>query len=129
MITILIFLTAYLVSCKKDFSNKASYNIRIGETFELYVSENSCCQNCWVDKTKLNSIELLNQKLVEPRDKDCDGCTSYYSWNFKGTNVGVDTIKIARICGGDNCSDYHADSSKIQPEIFIVTVSITETRH
>jgi len=79
--------------------------------------------NCFLNKTTLNSITLQEQKLVEPADEHCDGCTSYYAWVFKATKLGKDTIKIANIGGGDNCSDYNADSSKIKPEIFIVTVS------
>ncbi|NTW32398.1 MAG: hypothetical protein HGB12_07215 [Bacteroidetes bacterium] len=119
---ILVFLTLCLYSCKKDFTNNTSYNINIGETFELYISENSCCHNCWINKERLKSIELVEKKLIESAGKDCDGSTSYYAWVFKGKNIGKDSIIIARLSGGDKCSDYRLDSSKIKPDIFIVTV-------
>jgi predicted secreted protein len=118
-----LLLTLCFFSCRKDFTNKKNYNIRIGETFKLFISENSCCQNCWIDKANLKSIEFEGRKLEEPADSDCDGCSSYYSWIFKGVGIGTDTIKITQISGGDKCSDYNANSSKIKIDIFIITVS------
>lgn len=115
-------MTLTLVCCKK-FTNLNSYNIHIGETFVIYVPESSCCINCWINQENLKSIKYLGQKLEQLADKDCDGCTSYYSWTFKGTSIGSDTIKIVNISAGQKCSDFETEINKIQPEKFIVNVS------
>lgn len=121
-LTITLFvLTLSFNSCKRDFSNKKLYEIQVGQTFDLYIGENSCCINCWLNENSLKSIKLIEQKLIDPADKDCDGCTSYSAWTFKGTKLGNDTIKIARLTGGMSCIEYK-DSSNFEKDIFIVTV-------
>ncbi len=90
----------------------------MGESFDLYLSENSCCVNCFVNKADLKSIELVDRKLVDSADADCAGCNSEYAWVFKGINVGVDTIKIQHIPANKQCSD-----SIQSPDFFIVIVT------
>ena len=108
-------------SCKPNYTNKKTYNIQVGQTFELYINENSCCHNCWLKANALKSIQLVEKKLVEPAPDDCDGCTSTYAWLFKAIAVGRDTITIEKAFATINCDDLKKESSKSENS-FIVTV-------
>ena len=106
----------------KEYKNRGLYNIRIGETFELYVAENSCCIYSWANAASVKSVKLLEKKLVEEADSDCDGCSSSYAWLYKGVSVGTDTIKIANIpAGGED--KYLLNPDRYIKSIYIVNVS------
>ena len=120
---VLLLLTFVISSCKKDYTNNELYEIQIGQTFDFYLAENSCCINCWLNETSLTSIKLVEKKLVDSARQDCDGCTSLYAWVFKGITAGKDTIKIARIGAGQSCTDYKEGRLVINPDIIIVNVT------
>ncbi len=117
-ITFLLILT---YSCQKDYSNKAHYVLKKGETFTLYVSENSCCINCWIKKEQIKSIKLIDKQLIEDVDDNCAGCTSTYGWTFQGIKNGTDTIRLIRMSAGLDCIDYKKDSIGTENN-FIITV-------
>ncbi len=118
----LLLLSLFISSCKKEYINQQNYEISIGQTFTLYVGENSCCVNCWLNENNLHSVTLLERKLVDPAPEDCEGCTSHYAWIFKGTAVGQDTIKIVQVSAGEGCIGYSLDSTQVQQDYFLVNV-------
>ena len=124
LIGLLFLLNVILYSCINDFHNKPKYEIKVGETFDLYVAENSCCSNCWINELSMKSITLVKHKLVSKPWFAKGGGTYYYAWVFKGIKVGVDTIKIVNLAigSGENCRDYKEASSYNKPVIFVVNV-------
>jgi hypothetical protein len=118
-LTIILFI---LTSCKRDYTNKKSYEIKIGQTFELYITSNTCCINCWLNKTSVKSITLDKIKSLDTPAKDCLGCTYYDAWVFKGTSIGKDTIKITQHSPTMNCEDSKPIANGIV-DYYIVTVT------
>lgn len=117
-----ILIILLLTNCKADYKNKPIYSVKVGETVDLYISENSCCINCWINDTSAKSIKFLNKKIMKSADKNCEGCTSHFAWVFKGIKSGTDTIAIATIPGGHKCNDFLKDSLGTI-ETFIVKVT------
>lgn len=128
---IFLFIIAFLLtltfnnctSNKVNSDNKAFYNIKIGETFEFYFSEKSCCKNCWLNKTSLTSIKLIEEKVIKQRPEDCDGCGNELAYVFKGVTPGIDTIKFFEIGPLDKCVISSLDSFKLKSKFSIVTVT------
>ena len=107
-----------LVSSCNNYENKTHYELKIGETFELYLDQNSCCQNCFINESSIKTIKFISDTLVDRGRKNCAGCSSTIAWIFKAINKGTDTIKIQRISMGERC-----DSIKIRPtSTYIITV-------
>jgi hypothetical protein len=85
-------------------SNKEIYNVKIGETFKIYYSTNSCCYYCLNEK-EIKSVTLLENMVVEEGPKDCEGCNSKYAFLFKGIETGIDTIKLSLTTSSTDCSE------------------------
>ena len=102
----IFFILTFFQSCTdaEEFDNKKNYNIKVGEIITYYVSSNSCCRDCWLNKTSMTSIKLIEKKEVKKRPEDCDGCTSWVAYVFKGVKSGQDTIKHFTISPHDSCS-------------------------
>lgn len=132
--SIILFFTVFLLfaflffrttGCGYFYENKKKYKIKVGETFKIYIGQNSCCQNCWLGEKTIKSVKYLNAKLIyNPLNKNCEGCTDTFTWIFKGVKVGTDTIKILSITGGEKCKDYETEPYPGgEPDTFIVTVT------
>jgi hypothetical protein len=117
-----LFLAAILFSSCKNYTNEPYNEIKVGETFELYIGENSCCSNCWINKSDIQATQFIGEALVDPGPSDCDGCTAYVAWTFKGIKAGTDTIKIVRTAPPLRCDLYQPDSLYGWPEMFIIKV-------
>jgi len=127
---IIILLTGFLAtiiygSCNnhENFGNKSTYNIKVGETITYFVSYNSCCVNCWLNKNSMAALKLIEEKEVKAAPGDCDGCTSWYAFVFKAIKPGQDTIKHFSISPTDSCSSSLLDALKEKPKFSIVTVT------
>lgn len=99
-ILLLLFLIA---GCKKEYKNKDLYQLKVGETVELYYSTNSCCYYCVVNEDKIKHLELLDNKLIDSGSGDCDGCDRVFAFIFKAKSSGVDTVYLKRITASNAC--------------------------
>ena len=120
LLAFLFFLT--LMGCKKDFTNKHTYSLKVGERFEYYVSSNSCCPNCFLNQHSMTSIRFLESKEVSSAPGDCDGCTTWFAYVFEAVKSGQDTIKIFNINPCDTCSVAVLNKYKEKPVFSIVAV-------
>lgn len=98
-------------SCEKDFSNKAVYTIKVGETFKFYFKNNSCCDYCW-NTENLSSIIQQGEIMEEDSDGDCAGCSTYYSMSFKGLKEGTDTVIYQQYSMSKGCDLSASNVSK-----------------
>jgi len=51
--------------CNPSYHNKELYNIKIGEKFEAYVAENSCCIYSWANKATAKKTRMVRERLAE----------------------------------------------------------------
>ena len=67
-----------LASCEsttsKSFQNKKIYKVKVGESFRIYYSTNSCCHYCIPNKVRLKTVEILKTIQVDPGE-GCMGCS------------------------------------------------------
>lgn len=89
----LILLVIFFSSCK-NFENKDTYTIKIGETFQIYYSSGSATYFVIENKEKLKNIKLVEHKQLDNFNSKCDGCDSHYSFKFIGLSKGEETIAI-----------------------------------
>lgn len=106
--TLRLFLVSVLIgslfSCAtEDYSNKPSYKIKIGETFDIFYSTNSCCKYC--TPKNLNHLKITNVTTVDVGDANCEGCNYIAKYTFKGISLGKDTIELKLVGGGMSCAD------------------------
>lgn len=112
----------FLFSCNHkskniDYTNTNEYNIKIGETVEIYYSTNSCCQYCIPDYQQLNHLEYIGEKTVLPMPKGCAGCNETNALMFKANSLGRDTIYGQIVAASRACPDSTKEMSK-----YIVTI-------
>lgn len=106
-----------------DDDNSPSHQIKVGETVDIYVKENSCCTHCWVNEKEAVALKHIETVEVQPAPRECDGCNSTYAWRFEGIAEGTDTIKIAKICASEDCSDYREKNTDSIDEVYTITVN------
>lgn len=90
---LLILMGIFFSSCT-NFENKNTYNIRVGETFQIYYSTGSATYFVIENKEKLKNIKLVEHKQLDNFNSKCDGCDSHYSFKFIGLSKGEETIAI-----------------------------------
>lgn len=108
------FLFYALFSCKENYRNKKDYSIDKNGTFELYFSENSCCDRCW-NLDDLKHITLHEVRTVKA--SYADGGSSTYAYVFKGISKGTDTLWTDYYAMSDSC-----DLQAKRAEFFLITV-------
>ena len=109
-------------SCQfyEKFENKKEYNIKLGETFKIYYSTNSCCGYC-NNSQNLKNVSIIESIVVKEEKKGCEGCSTESAYIFKGLNRGRDTIRLYEISPMSNCDSLNNDSI-FEEEIFFVNV-------
>ncbi|MCC6722442.1 MAG: hypothetical protein IT243_09595 [Bacteroidia bacterium] len=88
---------------EKSYNNKPVYELKIGETLEIYYTTNSCCYYCFAKEQKLEHIEFVEDKTVDKGPKDCDGCDYTSAFVFKAKTVGTDTVRIKNSVASEQC--------------------------
>ncbi|MFT6500129.1 MAG: hypothetical protein ACJASQ_000236 [Crocinitomicaceae bacterium] len=89
----------------EDFTNKSSYELKVGDTLRIYYTTNSCCYECAPNKDSLNNLIFIGSETVISGPKGVEGGNSTRAILFKATNIGTDTIYAKIIGGGMECSD------------------------
>lgn len=110
-------------------SNKEIYNVRIGETFEINLSQNYSTGyiNCWLNEDQVKIIQQVRAEY-EPYDEDKKiiGGGGIETYTFKAIKIGIDTIKFSScpaLRERKNCSEY---SSKINDADEMFKINVTQ---
>lgn len=106
-----------------SYTNQETYHIQVGQTVDIYIKDNSCCKNCWVNESSAIAVRHTKTEVVEKAPKDCEGCNTTYAWKFEGHTPGTDTIQIARFSAALDCEEYLADPSEGKVYTYIINVS------
>lgn len=107
----------FLLSSCTDYKNKPVYQVKVGEEIEIYYNTNSCCYY-FLDEKELQYVKKIREESKEGfKIISCDGCTTTTGYVFKGIKIGVDTIRLKKMYGGDSIG-----SKPILEEIYIVKV-------
>ncbi len=85
------------------FQNKEVYHAQVGDVVPIYYSNNSCCFSCAPNKHELNHLEFLDEKVLVPIMKHCEGCDQMYGMFFRAESVGVDTILRTSLIPAAEC--------------------------
>ena len=97
--------------------NKDKYEIKVGETVEIYYSTNSCCSYCVSNEKSLKHVKLMGKKTIDNGPKDCAGCNYTAAFIFKGKSVGIDTLELKLLVASMDC-----DSNDVKPEKYIIEI-------
>ncbi len=115
---ILIFICLLFFACsQKTYENKPVYELKIGETVEIFYSTNSCCYYCFAEEQNLKHIEFVEDKTIDSGPKDCAGCNYTAAYVFKAQSVGTDTVKIKHVVASKSCEEAEGP-----PEEYIIHV-------
>lgn len=85
------------------FQNKEAYYVQVGDVVPIYYTNNSCCFSCAPNKHELNHLEFLDEKVLVPIMKHCEGCDQMHGMFFRAKSVGVDTILRQNFTPGFVC--------------------------
>lgn len=108
----------WLASCSLiSYENRSHYELEIDETVEIYYTTNSCCHYCLIKEQNLRHIELLGSKTVNKSLIDCAGCNNTVAYIFSAKSIGIDTIRLAMIGGGEKCEDMEHESESYIVEV------------
>jgi predicted secreted protein len=100
-----------LISCSnqqkgiKNFTNKKVYKLKVGETFEIYYSTNSCCYFCLSNTNQSIVNQISNKRIKDNLDETCAGCDALYSLKFKAVKKGEAYIYTKIVPASKACSD------------------------
>jgi hypothetical protein len=68
---------------ESDFSDKSSYKLKVGETFKIYYSTNSCCYLC-LKVGDHDIVKKISEKKVKNEgEEECARCNSVFEITFK----------------------------------------------
>lgn len=112
----IIFPAFTLFGCN-SYKNKEKYEIKVGETVEIYSATNSCCFYCHVSKDQYKHLKFIEGKTVDKGNKMAEGNTVTTAWIFKAESIGKDTVVLRHLYAADEC-----DSSDAVPEMYIIEV-------
>ena len=99
------------ISCK-EYKNKEIYHLSVGETVEIYYSTNSCCHYCLVNENRLKNLKLIDEKTVDAAPTNCDGCSHTAAFVFETISLGVDTVYLKQMVGGDDCDSSSTENAE-----------------
>jgi predicted secreted protein len=106
------------ISGCSSHSNKEIFNVKIGESFKIYYSTNSCCYYWWINEKKIKSVKLSGRTMEKETPKGCTGCSSKSAFLFKAMAIGTDTIKLSMLTATDSCNEESVDY-----EAYVVNVA------
>jgi len=94
-----------------EYKNKPVYDLAVGESFEIYYNNNSCCNYC-NNANELKTCSLVDEEVVVYGSKYLKGGTSTYSLTFTAKTLGTDTIKLLQVGGDDSCTSLMNNAEK-----------------
>jgi hypothetical protein len=106
------------VGCE-NYSNKVIYEVTVGDSVDIYYSTNSCCKYCVLSPEKQTKTKLVQNKILDYGEKNCEGCNYIAAYTFRAIAKGVDTVMLQNLGATDDCSIIY-DSSKIEKYVIVV---------
>lgn len=109
-------------------NNKESYNIKIGETFEINLNQNYTTgyENCWLNKNEVKIVENTKTEYTsDSDDKNIIGGGGILTFSFKGIKKGCDTIKFSNcpaLRERKKCEEYTSTNTEAE-KMYIVNVT------
>ena len=100
-----------------SYKNKDRYEIKVGETVEIYYSTNSCCYYCLSNEKDLNHIKLIERITIGNGPEDCAGCNHTSAFVFKAESPGIDTVELKLLRATVNC-----DSNNVEAEKYVIEI-------
>jgi|GEM_PF-2522432 len=124
MKNILILLISIIIFCScnnkldpNNFINKDFYEVKVGETINIYYSTNSCCYYCILNLSEISNVSFIKDTLIINSEEDCQGCNELRAFEFKATKLGLDTIKLNSSTASQDCY-----SKPSKPMTYIIKV-------
>ena len=109
--------------------NKESYNVKIGETFEINLNQNYTTGyvNCWLNQNQVKIVEKTKTeyKSDDSDDKNIIGGGGILTFSFKGVKKGCDTIKFSNcpvLRERKKCEEYTSKNTEVD-EMYIINVT------
>jgi hypothetical protein len=107
-----------VVFCRcKEYENQNEYEVKIGETVEIYYTTNSCCYYCLSNEKDLKHVKLIERRKIDGGKKDCAGCNYTAAFVFKAVSIGIDTIELKLLGAAMDC-----DSNEVDSEEYIIRI-------
>lgn len=138
---LIVFVLAIFVACssrkkedpgfEKEFPAASAMDgtintYRVGDTFCIITSYNSCCSECWTKgndenwKDELKDISIPFLKVIGTDEyydapEDCAGCSTVYRTIFRVERSGMDTLTAIELANGQiadfkvGCAGYSKD--------------------
>ncbi len=106
-----------LVGCQ-SYENKSLYEVSVGKIFSIYISTNSCCYYCWLNRADVRHVQVVDTVVVESAPELCEGCNTKLSLIFKAISPGIDTIQFVNPTATASC-----DPKQFKSEIYVIQVT------
>lgn len=107
-----VLMLSLIYGCEdKVYLNQETYQLKVGETVEIYYSLNSCCGMCVGNSHDLQSTKHIDEITVDRAPEDCDGCSTTYAYVFKAIASGTDTLELRHYEASDYCESPDATVS------------------
>lgn len=76
--------------------SKSDYTIKVGETFELKLTDNPSTGYywTWINEDTTRIVQLANKRYVSSTKEPIPGAGGTLYLTFKGIKAGTDTIKL-----------------------------------
>lgn len=108
--------------------NKETYNVKIGESFEINLNQNYSTgyKNCWLNQDQVKIIENIETEYrADNDDKNIIGGGGIETFTFKAIKRGIDTIKFSScpaLRERKKCNEYSSKLNDVD-KMFIVNVT------
>jgi hypothetical protein len=107
-----VLMTTLIYGCEEEvYLNQETYDLKVGETVDIYFSLNSCCGMCVGNSDDLQSIEWIDEITVDRAPEDCDGCNTTYAYVFRAIAPGTDTLELRHYVASEYCESPDATVS------------------
>ena len=106
-----------LLSSCANYENQDSYQLKVGETVDIYYSTNSCCYYCVVNESELKHLKLIDEKVVKSGPRNTDGGNSTSAFVFQAISSGEEVVKLKKVEAAEDCQEYAGQIEAYQVNI------------
>jgi len=108
---------AALACTKKSQENPKNIKLKVGETYEYFYQNNSCCTSIF-NRNELKTIHFKEHKTYYCSEEDGGGCD--LSLVFEAKKIGKDTLKFGIVDMGSYLdADFKDSISYYRDSVFI----------
>ena len=113
---VILCLGLIFISCN-SYTNKEKYELKVGETVEIYAATNSCCFYCLINETRYKHLKFVEKKTVDKGNENMEGNTVTTAYVFRAESIGKDTVVLKLLSAVEKC-----DSNDATPEMYMIEV-------